>query len=58
MDGRTISKDELDFNILEYLQEQNKLLLNFIDEWNDMRRKRLSHEITMKNILNGNFNMK
>ena len=41
----------LDFNILEYLQEQNKLLLNFMDEWNDMRRKRLSHEITYEEYI-------
>ena len=32
----------LDFNILEYLQQQNKLLLKFMDEWNGMRGKRLS----------------
>ena len=34
------SRMSLDFNILEYLQHQNKLLLNFMDEWNDMRRKK------------------
>jgi len=45
----------LDFNILEYLQEQNKLLLNFMDEWNDMRRKRLSHEITYEEYIEWKF---
>jgi len=45
----------LDFNILEYLQEQNKFLLNFMDEWNDMRRKRLSHEITYEEYIEWKF---
>ena len=45
----------LDFNILEYLQDQNKLLLNFMDEWNDMRRKRLSHEITYDEYVEWKF---
>lgn len=45
----------LDFNILEYLQDQNKLLLNFMDEWNDMRRKRLSHEITYEEYVEWKF---
>ena len=46
----------LDFNILEYLQERKKLLLNFMDEWNDMRRKRLSHEITYEEYIEWKFN--
>jgi len=45
----------LDFNILEYLQEKNKFLLNFMDEWNDMRRKRLSHEITYEEYIEWKF---
>ncbi|MGN1323546.1 MAG: helix-turn-helix domain-containing protein [Bacilli bacterium] len=45
----------LDFNILEYLKEQNKFLLNFMDEWNDMRRKRLSHEITYEEYIESKF---
>ena len=45
----------LDFNILEYLQDKNKLLLNFMDEWNEMRRKRLSHEITYEEYIEWKF---
>jgi len=45
----------LDFNILEYLQDKNKLLLNFMDEWYEMRRKRLSHEITYEEYIEWKF---
>lgn len=54
MEGQYL-RMSLDFNILEYLQEQNKLLLNFMDEWNDMRRKRLSHEITYEEYIEWKF---
>ena len=45
----------LDFNVLEYLQEKNTLLLNFMNEWNDMRRKRSSHEITYEEYVEWKF---
>lgn len=45
----------IDFNILEYLQQENKLLLNFMEEWNDMRRKRLSNEITYEEYIEWKF---
>ena len=45
----------IDFDILEYLQEKNKMILDFMDEWNDMRRKRLSHEITYEEYIEWKF---